>query len=191
MAFEIKNAEYLASYPDIKKAKLPPFPQVAFAGRSNVGKSSLINKLVGRKALAKVSSTPGKTRMLNFFLINNKYLWADLPGYGYAKVPKAMKQSWKAMVEGYLEGNDKLRGIVLLVDGRRGLQLEEKQLLDFCEYLGLNTVIVFTKADKLKQSERAKIRNKFPNCLFFSVLSGEGKRELLKIIGQLFLPERD
>ncbi|MBD3234489.1 MAG: YihA family ribosome biogenesis GTP-binding protein [candidate division Zixibacteria bacterium] len=181
----IKKVEFIGSFPDYSNAKIPHFPQIAFAGRSNVGKSSLINRLVGRKSIAKVSSTPGKTRLLNFFLINDRYLFVDLPGYGYAKASKRERNRWKPMVEAFLSGSDQLRGLIILVDGRRGIQPEEFELIEYAEHCQVTPAVVFTKADKLNQSQRAKIRNQYSNCLFFSSVTGEGKKELLNYVFEL------
>ncbi|MCP4634803.1 MAG: YihA family ribosome biogenesis GTP-binding protein [candidate division Zixibacteria bacterium] len=186
MTFEIKRVEYIGSFPDYLKAQIPPYPQIAIAGRSNVGKSTLINKITNRKSIAKVSSTPGKTRLLNFFEINNKYLIVDLPGYGYAKVSKKERDTWKPMVEGFLTNSDKLRGLVLLIDGRRGFQKEEEDLLDFCNHIELKTAIVFTKCDKLNQSQKTKLKNSNQGCIFFSSITGIGKLELLKKVYRMF-----
>jgi GTP-binding protein len=185
MSVKIQTVEYVGSFPGYGKAKIPPYPQVAVAGRSNVGKSSLINKITSRKSIARVSSTPGKTRMLNFFTINNRYLLVDLPGYGYAKVSRKERIGWRPMVESLLVESGRLRGLVLLVDGRRGMQDEEYELLDYCGHLGLETMLVFTKIDKLKQSERAALKNSYNNCLFFSAVTGEGKKELLNGIYEM------
>ena len=182
MSIKVKTVEYVGSFPDYQKAKLPHYPQIAIAGRSNVGKSSLINKIMGRKSIARVSSTPGKTRMLNFFAINDKYMIIDLPGYGYAKVAKEERSNWRPMVEGLLKGSPHIKGLLLLIDGRRGAEQEELELLEFCDYLNLYFAVVFTKADKLNQSQRAKLRNTYENCLFFSAVSGEGKKELLEYV---------
>lgn len=180
MSIKVNTVEYVGSFPDYAKAVIPPYPQIAIAGRSNVGKSSLINKITNRKSIAKVSSTPGKTRLLNFFVVNGKYIIIDLPGYGYAKVSKKERARWRPMVEGLLKGSDRLRGLIMLIDGRRGAQNEEVELLKFCDYLSINSFVVFTKVDKLKQSQRAKLRNTYKECLFFSAATGEGKQELLE-----------
>ncbi|MBD3170577.1 MAG: YihA family ribosome biogenesis GTP-binding protein [candidate division Zixibacteria bacterium] len=186
MSAEIKTIEFIGSFPDYQKAKIPPYPQVAIAGRSNVGKSSLINKVTGRKAIARVSSTPGKTRMLNFFSVNDRYLIIDLPGYGYAKVSKNERRNWQPMVEGLLTNSDKLKGLVLLADGRRGLQEEEIELMDFCEHYHVEGILIFTKIDKLKQSEKARLKNSFPGSIFFSAVTGQGKGELLGMLFDLW-----
>ena len=118
---KISTAEFLASAVLPAQYPRPPLPEVAFAGRSNVGKSSLINTLVHRKHLVKTSSTPGKTRAINFFVINQRFLFVDLPGYGYAKVPRAVQASWQPMVEAYLRQRTTLRAVVHVVDLRHAL----------------------------------------------------------------------
>ncbi len=130
-------------------------PEVAFLGRSNVGKSSLLNCLVGR-AIARVSKTPGRTQQINFFLIDHRFVFADLPGYGFARVPLAIRQRWATLIEQYLESRRQLRVVVLLVDLRRGLQREELGLIRRFSRLGVRYVIVATKADRVSQSERAR-----------------------------------
>src|SRR5687767_13497711 len=129
----------------------PPseLPEVAFAGRSNVGKSSLLNTLVRRKAFARVSRTPGRTREVNFFAINGEMVIADLPGYGYAKVSKEAKQGWRPLIEGYLRNSPALRGVVQLLDVRHDPTADDLQMLDFLADLGVPTVVVMTKTDKL------------------------------------------
>lgn len=130
-------------------------PEVAFVGRSNVGKSSLLNSLVGRW-IARVSKTPGRTQQINFFLIDGVMLFADLPGYGFAKVPPAMRQHWASLTEQYLKTRNELRVVLLLVDLRRGIEEEERNLLRWLSRLGLRCIVVATKADRASQRERAK-----------------------------------
>jgi GTP-binding protein len=153
---KIQSAEFLVSA--IAPAQYPrqPLPEVAFAGRSNVGKSSLINTLVHRKGLAKTSATPGKTQAINFFLINTRFLLVDLPGYGYAKVPRAIQASWQPMVETYLQQRRTLRAVVQIVDFRHPPTLQDQQLRDWLQHHGVPVVAVATKADKIKPSQRAE-----------------------------------
>jgi GTP-binding protein len=131
-------------------------PEVAFAGRSNVGKSSLLNRLVRRKAFARVSNTPGRTREINFFKVNDRFVLADLPGYGYAKVSKTRKAEWLPLIEGYLRASPALRGVVQLLDVRHDPSEEDLQMLDFLADLGAPTVVVLTKIDKLKPRQVAE-----------------------------------
>lgn len=136
-------------------------PQVAFAGRSNVGKSSLLNALAGRSRLAHVSKTPGRTRGIAFFEIEGRFAFADLPGYGYAKVSRAERDAWKALVEGYFSSCRLLRKVYLLVDVRRGPEEEERILSEYLAGLGLPYRWVGTKVDKLTASERRTVTARF------------------------------
>jgi len=128
-------------------------PEVAFAGRSNVGKSSLLNRLVRRKAFARVSNTPGRTREINFFKVNGRFVLADLPGYGYAKISKTRKAEWLPLIEGYLRLSTALRGVVQLLDVRHPPSDDDLTMLDFLADIGAPTVIVLTKIDKLRARE--------------------------------------
>ncbi len=124
-------------------------PEVAFAGRSNVGKSSLLNKLVGRRKLARVSNTPGRTREVNFFRVNDTFIIADLPGYGYARVSKEQRASWRPLIEGYLKGSPALRGVVLLLDVRHDPTDDDLAMREYLGELGTPTLIALTKTDKI------------------------------------------
>ncbi|HEY2026696.1 MAG TPA: ribosome biogenesis GTP-binding protein YihA/YsxC [Gemmatimonadaceae bacterium] len=128
-------------------------PEIAFAGRSNVGKSSLLNKLVRRKAFARVSNTPGRTREINFFKVNEQFVLADLPGYGYARISKERKAEWRPLIEGYLRRSSALRGVVQLLDIRHTPTADDRQMLDFLAEIEVPTVVVLTKVDKLKPRE--------------------------------------
>ncbi|RLB28678.1 MAG: YihA family ribosome biogenesis GTP-binding protein [Deltaproteobacteria bacterium] len=162
-------------------------PEIAFAGRSNVGKSSLINKLVGRKNLAKISARPGRTRSINFFSVENFLYLADLPGYGYAAVSQKMRQSWKRLVEAYLTTRPNLKAVVLIIDIRRGPEGADIELLNWLRAYEIRTVIVLTKADKVSRG-RAKQRvdlilqqfaeGGVDRPLIFSAKTGQGKSEL-------------
>lgn len=133
----------------------PPgeLPEVAFAGRSNVGKSSLLNRLVRRKAFARVSHTPGRTREINFFKVNDRFVLVDLPGYGYAKISKARKAEWLPLIEGYLRQAPMLRGVVQLLDARHPASNDDLQMLDFLAEIGVPTIVALTKIDKLRPRE--------------------------------------
>lgn len=184
---KIVSAEFIKSTvrpADFPKEKLP---EVAFVGRSNAGKSSLINTLVGRKRLAKTSSTPGRTRLINFFRINHKLILVDLPGYGYAKVPASVKKGWKPMIEGYLKDRENLKGIVLITDIRRPPEAEEEMLIEFLDSLKIPSVGALTKIDKLSGNEKARQLRLFKKSMDgtlipFSSMTGEGKDELWKAI---------
>lgn len=128
-------------------------PEIAMAGRSNVGKSSLINMLLNRKGLAKTSSTPGKTRLINFYDVDGKFRLVDLPGYGYARVAKESKKSWAAIIETYLKKRDNLMEVLLLVDGRHTPSAEDKQMYEWIRQCGFNGIVIVTKADKLTRSQ--------------------------------------
>ncbi|MFQ5693763.1 MAG: ribosome biogenesis GTP-binding protein YihA/YsxC, partial [Nitrospinota bacterium] len=135
-----------------------PEPEVAFAGRSNVGKSSMMNALLGRRGLVKTSSTPGKTQTLNFFRVRagkRRFRFVDLPGYGYAKVPERVRQNWGKMIEAYLEGRAQLRGVVVILDIRRGVMEMDRQLVEWLAAKGIETLVVLTKADKLSRPKGA------------------------------------
>ncbi len=145
----LKSAFVEAHYPP------PAMPEIAFAGRSNVGKSSLINALLGRKRLARTSSTPGRTQALNFFLVQDRFYFVDLPGYGYARVPLEVKKSWGAMVETYLRRRVNLRGVVLILDIRREPTEGDIQLLQWLNRYRIHPIPVLTKVDKLSRSRSA------------------------------------
>lgn len=141
------------------KANLPPAaqPEIAFAGRSNVGKSSLINALTGRKALARVSQTPGRTREINFFNLGDRLMLADLPGYGYAKASKDLAAEWQDMVFAYLRGRAVLKRVVLLIDARRGIMAVDEAVMELLDKAAVSYVIALTKADALKPAEMVKV----------------------------------
>lgn len=175
----------------------PPaeLPQVAFSGRSNVGKSSLINTLLRRtrKKIARVSSTPGKTRELNFYRVNGRFLLVDLPGYGFARVPDEMRESWRKLVEGYLATEERLRGVVHLVDARHDPMETDKQMVAFLAALQLPTLVILTKVDKLSRSERTGKEDEAARVLGldaeqilpFSAKTGEGRETLLEALDHL------
>jgi GTP-binding protein len=150
----VGGAEFVGSFPDYRQALKSTLPEIAFGGRSNVGKSSLINSLLYRKRLALISKTPGKTRLLNYYLIKGEkgkelLYFVDLPGYGYARVSAAERQSWKKLVEGYIEGSPNLCGFVLLIDSRRGLLDDEIELVEYLRMHKRKVCPVMTKSDKL------------------------------------------
>jgi GTP-binding protein len=188
---EIKQSEFITSavsrtqYPTDNRA------EIAFVGRSNVGKSSIINSLTNRRKLAKVSGTPGKTRLINFFLINESFYLVDLPGYGYAKVSKVEKESWGKIIETYLVERPQLKKVVLLVDSRHKPTGDDVLMLNFIRYYGYKTQVVATKKDKLTKSEVVKSEKMIREALnlpkeekiyFFSSLNKEGREELLDVL---------
>lgn len=164
-----------------------PLPEIAFAGRSNVGKSSLINTLLTRKRLVGVSSTPGKTRSIDFFRVNDAFRFVDLPGYGYAKVPKAVQEAWKRLVDAYLVRRETLAGVVWILDIRRELSELDRMLHGWLCAYGIPTIAVCTKADKLSLGERTKRREALrrsidpdEDLVLFSAKTGLGKDVLWK-----------
>lgn len=191
---KIKTVEYVISVGRIDQLPKNEYPEIAFAGRSNVGKSSLLNMLFARKKMALVSSTPGKTRTLNFFNVNNKYHFVDLPGYGYAKVSKQESRKWRQLIEGYIQSSQNLRGIVVLVDMRHSISPLDLDLLEWLQASAIPVVVAGTKADKLSGNKLAiqeKKLNKSLNELGieklvpFSSVSGKGKIELLRQVQAL------
>lgn len=193
----VKSAEFVTSA--VKPAQYPEalLPEVAFAGRSNVGKSSLINTLVNRKRLVKTSSTPGRTQLINFFDVNGALSLVDLPGYGYAKVPAAVRRQWGPMIETYLKGRPSLKAVVLLLDIRRTPGLEEQNFIDWLELYHRKPILVLTKADKLSKSARIKQRKTVamtfgrPDSEFilFSAKSRMGKPEVWAAIERVVLKD--
>jgi GTP-binding protein len=168
-------------------------PEIAFAGRSNVGKSSLINRLLGRRAVARVSRTPGRTREINFFLINDRFVLADLPGYGYARISKERKAAWGPLIESYLRETPMLRGVVQLMDIRREPSAGDIAMLRFLGSLDVPGVIVLTKADKLSRAAAAERRRELAEALDlpeeqlipFSSETGEGRDELARVVEEI------
>lgn len=152
----IKDCRFLISAVASKQYPEGQLPEIAFAGRSNVGKSSLINSMLNRKKLVKVSSNPGKTRTINFFMINEQFILVDLPGYGYAAVSKAEKQKWGAMIEEYLIKRDNLKSVVLLVDIRHKPTSDDKMMYDFIKHYMEKVIIVATKKDKISNNALGK-----------------------------------
>jgi GTP-binding protein len=164
-------------------------PEVAFAGRSNVGKSSLINALVQRKRLARTSNTPGRTQLINFFNINDSLLFVDLPGYGFARVPEAVKREWGPMVETYLRERDCLKLVVLILDIRRDPSTEDLALKSWLDFYGRRTLFVLTKMDKLSRGESKKRQRAVKELLnldaapiLFSAKTGLGRDSVWEAI---------
>lgn len=179
----VKSAVYPKDYPEKTKIEL------AFVGKSNVGKSSLINSLTNRRKLAKTSKTPGRTQLINFFLINDEFHLVDLPGYGFAKIAKVVKDTWGKIIEDYLT-SEREKLVFVLLDIRRTLSEEDANLLHWLEHYNIEYKIIFTKTDKLSNNERFRqlkeIRKKmeFSNedVLFYSSVTRKGRDELLEFI---------
>lgn len=189
----IKSAEFVTSA--VKPDQYPPpeFSEIAFAGRSNVGKSSLINTLVNRRRLVKTSTTPGRTQLINFFLVNGDLMLVDLPGYGYAKVPAAVKKQWGPMIETYLSGRPTLKAVVLLMDLRRVPRAEELNFMDWLRQYGVTPIPVLTKSDKLSKTNQAKQRSANAQALgipgdaliLFSAKTRQGKEAVWQAIEEI------
>jgi len=185
---EIKQSEFITSAVVPSQYPFDNRLEIAFVGRSNVGKSSLINSLTNRRKLVKVSGTPGKTRLVNFFLINNEFYFVDLPGYGYAKVSKVEKQSWGKVIEAYLVNRSQLKKIVFLVDCRHKPTEDDLLMYGFIKYYGYPCLVVATKSDKLNKNDLARnigmIRETLnlstdDDLLTFSSLNKQGKEKVL------------
>ncbi len=154
---KIPEAKFVTSRANLKTRIEPALPEIAFSGRSNVGKSSLINSLLNRRKLALVSKKPGKTQLLNYFQLDDRFYFVDLPGYGFARVSKVMRQNWGKLVEGYLRESAELRGVIVILDSRRGAREEDLELLDWLQSYERPFIIVLTKIDKLRPSEQRTI----------------------------------
>ncbi len=184
----LSNVSFLKSITNIKDKPTPKLPELAVVGRSNVGKSSLINSIFNQKKLAKISSTPGKTRLINYFLVNNKFYFVDLPGYGFARVSKQDTEKWKKMIENYLKDNSELRLVLLLVDSRRGIMQIDITTMDWLSYYQINYKIVLTKVDKISNNELSKTKSKVieqiedENVMVFSSKNGKGRNELINLL---------
>ncbi|MGD8722272.1 MAG: ribosome biogenesis GTP-binding protein YihA/YsxC [Desulfobacterales bacterium] len=194
----IKSAEFIKSA--VKASHYPParLPEIVFAGRSNVGKSSLINSLVNRKRLAKTSSTPGRTQLINFFEINAEFVFVDIPGFGYAKVPIAIRRSWAPMIETYLTTRRTLKGLVLILDSRRTPGLEELALVGWLNRHQIATVMALTKIDKLSRSRQlvcsrstaAALAVPQGDIVLFSAKTRQGREELWQRIEGLLVSDK-
>ena len=162
---KIHSAEFLLSASTTRQFPAAKLPEIAFAGRSNVGKSTLINSLLNRKKLVKTSATPGKTQLINFFKVNDQFYFVDLPGYGYAKVPESVRSKWQNLVEAYLSERETLRNVVLIIDCRHNPTVQDRQLLEWLEYYQRPSLIVASKIDKLKRGQVQKYLQKIKNDL--------------------------
>lgn len=188
---KIKTADFITSAYSLEQFPQTRLPEIAFAGRSNVGKSTLLNTLLNKKGLAKTSKKPGKTRAANFFDINGRAYFVDLPGYGFAQAPKALRDEWGQVITDYLTKREPLRLVVHLVDMRHTPTLRDQQLLDLLDEAQKPALIVATKSDKLRPSERAGALDELRSGLGleqdalivpFSAINKEGLRELWGVI---------
>ncbi len=195
---KVRTVEYAGTIATVGGKAPGTLPQIAFSGRSNVGKSSLINMLLRRtrKKIAHVSSTPGKTQALNFYLVNEKFFLVDLPGYGYARVPEEKRETWAPLIEWYLSSSKKVRGVVHLVDSRHAPTEHDLSMVAYLGEIGLPALIVLTKVDKLKKAELERSKARALEALGidesqlvpFSAKSGEGRDALLSALEELLHP---
>ena len=196
---EIRTVEYAGTVATPTQPAPAQLPEIAFSGRSNVGKSSLINVLLKRtrRKLAHVSATPGKTRALNFYRVNEHFFLVDLPGFGYARVPQQQQDEWRKLIEGYLARSPRLKGVVHLVDARHAPHPADHRMLEYLAGLGVPALVVATKMDKLKHSDRAPHLTRIADELGvdteqlvpFSSHTGEGREELLDALDELLSVE--
>ena len=192
---EIRTAEYAGTVATPTQAPPGELPEVAFSGRSNVGKSSLINILLrrSRKKIAHVSSTPGKTQALNFYRVNDQFFLVDLPGFGYARAPRPVRGEWRELIEGYLSRSPRLRGVVHLVDVRHSPTELDRHMMEYLSGVGVPALVVATKMDKLKKIQRdrhlARVQEDLAidtqQLLPFSSHTGEGRDALLLALDSL------
>jgi GTP-binding protein len=193
------SARFVKSAAEKEHWPLLGLPEIAFAGKSNVGKSTLINSIIGRKGLVKVSKTPGKTQLLNFFVINEKITFVDMPGYGFANAPVGVRKGWGKMVETYLQESPNLKGVVALLDIRRTPNEDDRNLLGWLSGYGVPFVVVFTKADKVAKTHRppmvrealekiSDLCGPMAGHVLYSAITGEGRAELWAAIKRLLEP---
>jgi len=194
LPFTLKQVEFITSVYDLKQLPKERLPEIAVAGRSNVGKSSLLNCLFQRKQLAHTSKTPGKTRSLNYYKINNQFYLVDLPGYGYAKAPKAIQAQWADLMAEYLEDNPRLKGAVQLIDSRHGITALDEQMIAYFQAIKLPIVIAITKTDKISNTNTQQVQQETgrrlahihpSNIIPFSAKTRLGKDQLWNAIHTL------
>ncbi len=187
----LKNASFIKSITDLSQKPNKLLPEIAFVGRSNVGKSSLLNAITNRKKLAKISSTPGKTRLINYFLIDNLFYLVDLPGYGFAKLGKTEHKKWKTMLESFIKGSEQLCLICLLIDSRHGFLPNDLQMLEWLTHYQKPFIIILTKTDKISKNRLnyfvRKINKIYPDhhVLPFSIKSEDYRIELVNLLKNL------
>lgn len=191
---KINSAEFITSIYDLRTLPKSVLSEFVFVGRSNVGKSSMVNKICNRKGLAKIGSVPGKTRQLNYFLINEEFYLVDLPGYGYAKVPEQIRAGWRKLVEEYVSDRQNVSMVFVLIDARHEPTYLDELMVTWLEYYEIPYVIVLTKSDKISKNKMekqiyrcSKIVNNEELCIDyipFSIITGEGKAEILALISK-------
>lgn len=194
MPMKVMGAEFIASAGTAAVFPKADLPEIAFAGRSNVGKSSLINALLARRRLARTSNTPGRTQTINFYRINEAFSFVDLPGYGYAAVPDRVRRAWGPLIEGYLAAREQLRGAVLLVDARHPPTEKDLEMREYLDFLRIPHVIAWTKADRVPRGQRASQAGKaraflgLPDPALLhpvSAVTGDGLKDLWRGIAAL------
>lgn len=189
-SFDYSQVEFVKSVYKLNQLPQVEFPEIAFAGRSNVGKSSLINRLIKRKNLVKVSARPGKTQSLNYFLVDKMLYLVDLPGYGYAKVPKKMQNQWLHLITLYLETRQTLRGVVVIIDLRHALKLLDLELIEWLRSKNIPCLPVYTKIDKLSKNQQIRqahlldssLKISQDNRVLFSAKTGYGRENLINTL---------
>jgi len=191
---KINGVEYVKSAHIVEDYPYNELPEIAFAGKSNVGKSSMINKVLNRKKLARVSSKPGHTRSINFYNVDNKFFLVDLPGYGFAKVSNEEKEKWSLLINDYLHYRENLKGIIMIIDSRHKPSKKDKVMLNWIREVGICKIIAATKADKLSNNQKAKQKKVILKTLnlredeqfcFFSAKTGKGKKSIFAFINQI------
>ncbi len=188
----LHNVQFLKSATHIDQRPSPYLPEIAVIGRSNVGKSSLINVLFNRKNLAKISSTPGKTRFLNYFLVDDLFYFVDLPGYGFARLSKKERESWKKSIESFLNDNKYLRLVFLLLDSRHNLMEIDRQMIEWLQYYRVAFKLIMTKTDKVSNNQfrlvKSKLETVYPSqeIIKFSARSRTGREEIIRIVEKVF-----
>lgn len=194
--FRIKNSEFVISAADKGGFIKDEFKQIVFSGRSNVGKSSLINSLLNRKKLAKISQTPGKTKLINYFLVNQNFYFVDIPGYGYAKVPKSEKNKWKKLIGDYFETEENISAVIMIIDIRHDPMDSDIQMIKYFTSLGLRQLLIANKSDKLSNnkvsSNVAKLKKMFSRESIFDIIpysstKNRNREKVLDYIGNMFL----
>jgi len=194
---KIESARYTRSAHGEADLLRDPLPQIAFVGRSNVGKSSLLNRLLGRKGLARTSSTPGRTQAIHYFLVNSRFYFVDLPGYGYAKVSKRDRQAWAKLMESYLRQADEQTRVIQLVDAKVGATPLDLQAFEYLVSLGISPIVVATRADRVKSSQRHKALADISatleaggsiDAIPVSARTGEGVKEVWREIAAFLNP---